>query len=157
MAEPIQGTPTRRQLLELRGYPADVVNGNGHSPAPPELESGPAVARDLPTESNGSVDPRACSECGGPIQGRRPEAVVCSAACKTTRHHRLERERKAARSMASPEPQSSQAVAQSETVPGPEIRISDTHLGLVAVVAALAGAGLTVSLDVAGVTVTARG
>jgi hypothetical protein len=65
-------TLTRKELLTRRGYPEDVVNGNGHEP------------NVLPTPTDASAEPvppevRPCANCGQPLQKRQDR--YCSRRC----------------------------------------------------------------------------
>jgi hypothetical protein len=89
-----EDAPTRSEILRSRGYPEEVINGNGSAAA----ASGSQVSRDLANASTPSRDQeqgddslafaspsefptRTCQGCGTAINGQ-PSKVWCSEPCR---------------------------------------------------------------------------
>ncbi len=63
-------TLTRTEALRERGYPPEVVNGNGSAvakPLPAEVLVPEVLAPGVTVAESGDAEIRRCSECGGPI------------------------------------------------------------------------------------------
>jgi hypothetical protein len=88
---------TRRELLEMRGYEPEVVNGNGRPPGSTvlvaETRNAPPVTPPAPTEPS-TVEPGAdtpsCSQCDQPAKPGRP---TCGRA-ECVAGHKRERKRR---------------------------------------------------------------
>ena len=77
------GTWTRSQLLQHRGYPPDLANGNGaagHSAVQPN-DTVANVGTALPTVALAAPPARVCPGCGGEVTGSA-QKVWCSPRCK---------------------------------------------------------------------------
>jgi hypothetical protein len=167
-AEHLYDTMTRTEALRLRGYDEATVNGNGHSASPAVPEPAPA-----PSE-------RICRVCGEPVPPARARnnAKTCSQACSD-----LDRKRRQADRRPAKRPRPAKALVESgasvRSSRQPALRAIDTksqsvdsprsthtksekdpsgelELSLVGVVAALATAGLTITLEVDGIPLTCR-
>jgi len=133
-----------RNLPQVTDLALEQPATNGHTPAanPTEGASVGSVAGAPATPAPAGA--RLC-QCGKPIVGRSAQAQWCTEACRREHHNRTRRPRK---------PQ----VAGTGNHPTPTVPAPQTATGgrLTAVVADLCAAGLAVTFDVDGVTVTVR-
>ena len=94
-------TLTRTEALKERGYPPEIVNGNGSAVAPPQ----PAEVAVPAEHSDG--EGRRCSECGGPIPLEfHTNRKTCSRACSDHREARQSGSRSRERGRNAPNPKS---------------------------------------------------
>jgi hypothetical protein len=144
----LYGTMTQSEVLRSRGYPAELVSGNG---AVARLEPAAVAVAEATAESD--EEGRRCSECHRPVPAEFPaRRTTCSPACSGRREKR-QRTARSSRSGAS----SVARRSAPSTVAEPVVAVPRSNLfGLLENLAGQLGPGWSAEVAAIGITLTWR-